>query len=315
MIEYKRWDEATVPVKDACKLWNEEFENAFPLTDRLFIQNSVQCPHVLSEGSYFVENDGESIGFIVSKVTRERTDLLPDQIGWIQALIVKREQRGKGIGTKLIHLAERALRANGVKKIVLGRDVHHYFPGIPSERLQSSGWFKKKGFRFVNTEKDYYRKAPETYYSSETDLDFSVLKEAEQGALLSFLNQSFPGRWEYEAWDYFRAGGGGSHFLVAKKGGNIIGFVRVNDSESPVLGPNVYWRPLFSEKLIGIGPLGINRQFRKKGYGKAIVDAAIQLAVERNAKHLVIDWTELDTFYRSFGFQEWRQYKQYEKDI
>ncbi|WP_257347907.1 GNAT family N-acetyltransferase [Pseudalkalibacillus decolorationis] len=314
MIQFSRWNEATIEViRDVCSLWNQELGNEFPISERLFIQNSFKCLHLLEEGSFIVHCDEKVVGLIISKVTREQVDLLPNKVGWIQVILVAKEHRRKGIVMKLLQMAEKSLRNCGVSKIVLGRDIHHYFPGIPSCCSDTLIWFEKQDYQYVNKVQDYYRSVSSGIKLLKTDLVISVLKEVEQGALLAFLHQSFPGRWEYEAIDYFRAGGDGRHFLVAKKEGKIIGFVRVNDTESPILGPNVYWDAVFPEKMVGIGPLGIDRYYRKNGYGKAIVEAAIQLAVERKAKHLVIDWTELDTFYKSFGFEVWKEYHQYEK--
>ncbi|MGP4081033.1 GNAT family N-acetyltransferase [Pseudalkalibacillus sp. R45] len=315
-MNFVRWDEEALPLEELCELWNEEMGRDFPITERLFRKNSLDCPYVFSEGSWYVMEEEKLIGFIITKYTKDNEDHLPPNIGWIQALLVKGESRNNGIGDQLLRKAEQALAAVGVVKIILGRDVHHYFPGIPSTVPNMPQWFEKRGYVEVNKVKDFYRVAPEYVEEIDpTEITMTELKKSEEMQFLTFMEESFPGRWEHEAQEYFSKGGDGSHFIAAKDRDEIIGFVRVNDLNSPVIGPNIYWYRLFEEKLGGIGPLGIKKSHRKKGYGKAIVQQAINTAVERGCRHLVIDWTELDEFYQSFGFKPWKEYKQYEKFI
>ncbi|WP_221565399.1 GNAT family N-acetyltransferase [Alkalihalobacillus sp. TS-13] len=315
-MNFVRWDEEALPLGDLCGLWNEEIGGDFPITVRLFRQNSVDCPYVFSAGSWYVMEGNMVIGFIITKYTKKNEEHLPANIGWIQALLVNDEFRNNGIGDQLLKKAEKALDAVGVAKIILGRDVHHYFPGIPSIVPNIPQWFEKRGYVEVNKVKDFYRVAPEHAEEIDTtEITVSELKKNEEVKFLAFMEESFPGRWEHEAREYFNRGGDGYHFIAAKYKGEIIGFVRVNDLNSPVIGPNVYWHRLFEEKLGGIGPLGIKKSHRKKGYGKAIVQQAINTAIERGCQHLIIDWTELDEFYQSFGFKPWKDYKQYEKSI
>ena len=38
-------------------------------------------------------------------------------------------------------------------------------------------------------------------------------------------------------------------------------------ANSPFIAQNVYWSPLFEEEVGGIGPLGIDAEEQKQGYG------------------------------------------------
>ncbi|MCF6137768.1 GNAT family N-acetyltransferase [Pseudalkalibacillus berkeleyi] len=312
-----RWDERIVPVEEICQLWNRTLGDEFPLTERLFTQNSVECPHIFPEGSWYVTEGNQVIGFVVTKVTRERVDLLPEGVGWIQALLVAPEHRNKGIGKALLEKAELALQSTPITKISIGRDVHHYFPGIPNTLTTTMKWFERNGYEEAGTDYDFiqtYENQPKQPEHIDK-ISFTVLKKEEENEFLAFLSRCFPGRWHYEAWDYFRSGGEGKHFIIARENQDIIGFVRINDSDAPVIGPNVYWAEAFTEKTGGIGPLGIDRAHRKKGYGRAIVEHAIYTAYERNCMNIIIDWTELTTFYESFGFKKWKTYVGYEKQL
>jgi len=146
-------------------------------------------------------------------------------------------------------------------------------------------------------------------------MTFALLKEEEKTDFLTFLNRCFPGRWEYEAIKYFEKGGQGREFVVLKDKDRMIGFCRINDQHSPFIAQNVYWQPLFSEPIGGIGPLGIDENERGHGYGLAIVKAAINTLRERDIQTMIIDWTSLIDFYKKLGFKPWKGYTTYFKQI
>ncbi|WP_243700544.1 GNAT family N-acetyltransferase [Caldanaerobacter subterraneus] len=145
------------------------------------------------------------------------------------------------------------------------------------------------------------------------NIKFSILNLEEKDDFLSFLKENFPGRWEYEAIHYFMKGGKGREFVIAKKNSDIVGFCRINDSHSPFIAQNVYWAPLFDKELGGIEPLGIAQKERGKGLGIAIVQAGIYFLYQRKIKDVVIDWTDLENFYRKLGWEAWKQYFVFKK--
>ncbi|WP_338463302.1 GNAT family N-acetyltransferase [Brevibacillus borstelensis] len=145
------------------------------------------------------------------------------------------------------------------------------------------------------------------------EVTFREGKPEDRDALMAFFNRCFPGRWEYEALCYFEKGGTGREFVLAEKNGAIIGFCRINDARSPIIAQNVYWAPLFADELGGIGPLGIDPQERKYGYGRGVVEAGIYFLRQRGIERICIDWTDLVDFYRKLGFEVWKGYRSYSK--
>ena len=300
-------------------LWNEEYGHSFPMRVTLFEQNSIRDRNIHWDSSFVaVSEKGEVIGFIISKTWNEDMALYED-IGWINSILVKKEYRSKGIGTRLFHMAEKKLKEAGVKKLFLGRDPWHYFPGIPIENTLAKRWAVKQGFEHKGKDYDMLRHFSEgeaVSYPRFTEYEFATLRPEEQGELIGFLHASFPGRWEYEALEYFRRGGTGREFVVVKKDGKIVGFCRVNDDKSPFIAQNVYWAPLFSNNhLGGIGPLGIDSKERKKGLGLAIVKAGVSTLRDRGIRTIAIDWTGLTEFYRKLGFDIWKSYENYSKQL
>lgn len=312
------WDEKNLSA--LVQLWNDELGEEFPMRTELFKQNSFNDENVcLDSSAIAVDEAGDIVGFIIAKKYQETVDIPMDRSsGWIQALVVKEEALNQGVGSKLLAHAEDQLREKGAGKILLGRDPWHYFPGIPSEYEDAQAWFDEKGYKNIGTNHDLIR----TYEAGEDDqlperpgIEFTLIDRSERDDLLAFLKRVFPGRWEYEAYHYFEKGGQGREFVVAKKEGKIIGFCRINDGQSPFIAQNVYWDPLFEDELGGIGPLGIDQEERGQGYGLAIVEAGVAFLRKRGIERIVIDWTGLVDFYKKLGYDIWKSYKIYEKEL
>lgn len=317
-MKYVSWDEQKL--EELVRLWNMELGEKFPMRKDLFKQNSFDDENVFLPGSFIAMNeDNQVIGFIVSKVWQENINVqMNQQAGWIQVLLVHHEYRGQGIGTTLLTMAEAALKESAVSKILLGRDPWHYFPGVPHQFNDVKDWFEHQGYVNEGSEYDlicHYNGDLDIDLVQRADIDFSLLKIEDKEEFLSFLHRCFPGRWEYEAIHYFKKGGIGREYVVLKKNNRIIGFCRINDDQSPFVAQNVYWAPLFNESLGGVGPLGIDSNERKNGYGLAVVEAGVQFLRKRENKSIIIDWTGLVDFYGKLGFETWIEYSKYGKTL
>lgn len=308
-------------LKELVDFWNKELGDHYPMREDLFKQNSFEDKNICLLGSAIALNDeNQVIGLVVAKRWNE-DDLNVDmnkEVGWIQCLLIDSSFRNRGIGTALLEKAELALVEEGVQTILIGRDPWHYFPGIPYEYSNLNRWFEKRGYTNNGSDHDliaHYNDQSDFKMPSLDEVEFALLKESEKEQLLSFLHRCFPGRWEYEAIHYFKKGGTGREFVVIKKNKKIIGFCRVNDSESPFIAQNVYWSPLLNGHLGGIGPLGVDSEERKKGYGIAIVKAGISTLRSRGIHNIVIDWTGLVDFYGKLGYTKWKSYSKYSKSL
>lgn len=305
-------------VDELVSLWNKELSTHFPMRKELFIQNSFADINVLEQGSLIaVDSNGKVIGFVVSKMWQEKTQVVMDsKRGWIQVLLVDSEHRGHGIGTSLLEHAEAALKENGAEVLQLAGDPFHYFSGIPDEYPEVQQWFEKFGYyNKINTFDLINHMSKKYPHPSNSSATFSILTIEEKEDLLSFLGRCFPGRWEYETIKYFEMGGTGREFVVAKKDGSIIGFCRMNDALSPSIAQNVYWSPLFEQEIGGIGPLGIDPLEQKQGYGLEVVEAAMAYLQGRGIATIIIDWTILVEFYGKLDYKPWKKYGIYLKEL
>jgi ribosomal protein S18 acetylase RimI-like enzyme len=153
------WTKAKI--QEMVELWNDELGNHFPMRVALFEQNSFKDTNILLQGSKIVidEKTGKVIGFIVSKVRQENKSNIyfSNQTGWIQVILVHSDYKRKGIGHSLLEIAESALQNYKVKKISLGSDPFHYFPGIPEQFSEVKNWFEKRGYIQTGTEYDLIR--------------------------------------------------------------------------------------------------------------------------------------------------------------
>lgn len=305
-------------LEELVELWNKELAVDFPMRKELFIQNSFNDVNVSYEGSYIAVDDQDHvIGFVVAKRWQETIDVKMDpKRGWIQVLLIDSAHRGKGLGTKLLKRAEAQLKGNGVEEMQLGGDPFHYFSGIPDQYKNAQKLAKKHGYTKRVDTYDLINHLDKKYdLPVDNSVVFTILKKEEEVDLILFLERCFPGRWVYETMKYFEMNGDGREFVVVKKKGQIIGFCRINDSHSPFIAQNVYWSPLFEQEVGGIGPLGIDANEQKQGYGLAIVQAAIAYLQERNTETIIIDWTILVDFYKKLDFNPWKIYGVYLKDL
>ena len=307
-------------IDELVELWNREFSEQFPMRKELFIQNTFEDENLFLPGSWMAVNDENNvIGFIISKRWQDPTPVpMPLNYGWIQVLVVSEKERNKGIGSLLLDKTEKALKEDGASEILLGSDPLHFFPSIPAEYENSAKWFEGKGYTYTGNEYDLLA-AYDPLVKSEmpqldgVDIEIASIQDKEE--LLRFMNQVFPGRWEYETIRYFQKGGTGREFVLLKKAGKVIGFCRINDDQSPVIYSNVYWAPLFSEPLGGIGSLGVDPVERGNGYGLAAVLAGIATLRSRGINRIAIDWTAIVDFYGKMGYQIWKEYRKYRKTL
>lgn len=306
-----------LPTSQIVDLWNHELGTSFPMSVELWTQNVWQDACTDEEASFGVMEDDNLVAFIVVKKIQQTTDAQMDPtIGWINSLLVKSADRGQGIGSKLLEQAERAL--SDKKEIRLGRDPWHFFPGIPAEDSQTQSWFQKRGYEAQSTETDLLKTHANNMLEKLPDdnslVTLRLLKPQELPQLDMFLASEFPGRWHYELIEYLRYDGTGREFLGLFVNQQLKGFCRVNDRQSPIIAQNTYWSGLFSSSLGGIGPLGIARDIRKQGLGMALVQSAVSELEARGIHTVVIDWTQLVSFYEKLGFAPWKHYVTYSKN-
>lgn len=303
--------------KSLWELWNQNFGFIYPITSDLFSRNIINHPGLCKAASFVAFEENRAVGYILVKTEH----LLPhdeyNKVGWISLFLVDDKYRKKGIGTKLLEAAETVLKERGVKKIHLGRDYDNFFPGLPFDLKQSAPWFEKRGFRFSYSTHDLIRSldektpklpivdSPYTFRQATKD-DFSSLRQ--------LIVNNWPTRWLNEFDDYLAKGGTGDEYFIALDKSAVCAFCKVVLPSAPLklISYSSTWRARFKE-LAGIGPLGVDRNYRGRHLGYNIVASAVNHCIGK-ATDIIIDWTNLIDFYRQFGFEIWKSYMYFEKE-
>ena len=306
------------------QLWNWEYGFIFPITKELFMRNTYATPGFLENESYVALVDNKPVGFIIDKIWQHQIEL--EQylgIGWISLIFVKSEYRNQGIGTRLLDNALSAFKKRAINKIYLGKDYQNFFPGLPKDLKAFHEWFVKRGFQALYETNDLINlnlnsfKMPLVEYRSKEQYTIKLLEEKDIPSMQKFLEDNFPGRWLVEYCDYLKQGGTGNEFLICINSlHEVIGFCRIGTNDTPInqIGFSLTWRKRFS-CLGGLGPLGVAKGYRHQNIAHNLLVKAILELKYRGCDKVIIDWTNLLELYRLFGFELWKTYTYFEKNI
>lgn len=312
------------------ELWNKNIGILFPIDEKLFAQN-LEMDADLNKEYLIGAFDGSKLaGFIIYK--RHTGDLgmikAKKDSGNINSIIVDFQYRNIGIGSKLFEICMEELKNEGVKSLEAGRDTFHFFPGVPSEYKQSIEFFKKRGFTVEyescdlvcdirNIDLEEIRTKRNLKINNDDRFSFQELDGNYKNSLLEFLKKTFPGRWYGDMLLYFEYGMEYRDIIIAvdKKEDKVVGFSHIFDKKSKVLGPGVYWRELLGDNFGGLGPIGIDTEYRKLGLGLTLLYRCIEIQKGRKVGKMCIDWTELFSFYGLFNFMPWKSYIHMNKKI
>lgn len=296
------------------QLWNDEYKKIYPISKELFERN---VSNINVDLSFVVINNNEVVGFILAKTWEDDFPLASYQdTGWISLFYVKKQFRNQGIGSKLLDLVETEMIKQHKNILYLGKDYNNYFPGLPVDLKSNLEFFLKRGFErpydtydLIRNEKDYLTPKQDKY-------SFRLANINDKENILSLLRTNWPGRWLKEAIDYFDNGGTGREYLICLDGEKVIGFAKVNfpNTDTKLISYNLTWRNRF-KALGGIGPLGIDKNYRKQNLGYDIVANACNILTENSVSEIIIDWTGLLEFYRHFDFEVWKTYFYLNKNL
>lgn len=284
--------------------WNNIFSKRYKATEKSINDKIFSDPELFLEGSFLLIEDKAVRGMIVTKINK---GILKEytNCAWITTLFVDEALQNNHWGGKLLYASEEALFAKGVRKILLGGDMSNFFSGIPDPNEYKKVFFEKKGY-CLNEESHY------DLMEDVSLIDFEKLKVSMNNSqiyktvqfkmeyyskLKSFFDSSFPGRWKQEMLEYIAtANEEASDLLIMLCQDKIIGFCKVftGIKNTSCFG--------------GLGPIGLNEEYRGKGLGNRLLKDSLQILKERGAGDVLIDWTILKDFYGQFGFKPFRTY-------
>jgi Predicted acetyltransferase len=312
-------------------LWNGRALATFPLDARLLKQQA-SLERAPKECLGAFDSSGALIGAALVKAPREDRAASADapRKGFLSFIVVAERYSRRGLGTSLLEAAEAWLAERQVEILAFGSDSYHFFPGPPIDSSAASSaldaFLESKGFASLPgpVEEDLIADLAELDFPSLAEraplaagYSFGLYEKKRRRELESFFGSSFPGRWKDDTFEALAAGMRDKDLAILREdsSGAIVGFSRIYDWESPILGPGIYWRAILGPQAGALGPIGVSEPVRGKGLGLALLRLCLEELDRRGVRKMVIDWTSLGAFYAKMGFVPWKAYRMYSKRL
>ena len=293
------------------KLWNDEMGYVYPISSNSFYQNVIDYK---DKDVMIYYDDERVIGFIFLK--RFSDDRLVNYSNnlYISLFYVSKKYRKQGIGSNLFDFAE---EIRDGKELIIGKDINNFFPGVPTDFDNLTDvWLEKRGFVGKRYTHDLITKDPKIYEIRNKDVEYKYCDDSQKEELIQMMINNNWGRWALEAKEYFekKTENDKNAYIVGMVDGKIISFAKVNDYKMYLSSYNLMWKERF-ENLGGFGPLGVDRNYRKKGIGFDMISVSLNDLVNKGCKTIILDWTGLMELYAKFNFEVWKSYKYMSKSF
>ena len=303
MMTYRAFEPSDSDIEAVTMIWNAACGESLRITSRLFEFNTRPTPGVVQAGHVAVLN-GEAVGIVLASATVGREV----EAGWVDVIAVAPHAQRQGMGAGLLDWACSWLREQRCEQVRLGGSLRPFIPGLPAE-LNNAAYFIKHGFENNGEDWDVACDLTKQHDPVPTNAAATcrVAQERDVPALHEFFARSFAGRWQWEFAEFLREGGRISDYMLVLTQDRVEGFCRMTfaDSERPL---DRFYMNGLPKPWGQAGPLGVSDDVRGRGYGNAVVVAALQHLQAQGIRGCVIDWTDLLGFYERFGFRPFRQY-------
>jgi len=293
-------------------IWNSACSDDLVITSNFVEYNTHPATGVIQSGQIAKLND-EPVGFVLASTLPDNPAVSPPSLGWIDAIAVLPMAQRQGIGSALLAWAEEWLKKQGCTRFRLGGSLKPFAPGLPIE-LNTEKFFLARGFVGGKLDWDVasdLREYAHPPYS--VDATMRPARTGDENAMHEFFNREFPNRWRCEFEEFLREQGRLSdyHLLITERG--VDGFARLTFeiSERPI---ERFFMHRLPKPWGQLGPIGVSKDTRGKGFGGALLDAGLRYLKDCGARGCVIDWTGLIDFYGKFGFKPYRQYAMLAKE-
>lgn len=293
-------------------MWNRSFSVLYHISEKMLDEKVFDDKDLYNEGSFLLFEDGKLAGMIIAKLDRNG---LPEYTGcaWLSALVVDIGFRNKGYGKRLLHFSEERLKANRIKEIILGGDMHYFFSGIPEPTENKIAYFKDIGF-LINDEEHYDLTADaskidfnsyDVSINSDKRYFTAEMRRKDFKKLIYFFDNNFPGRWKHEIINYVNYGGDLKNVILLWDGEQVAGFCKISTRNEVNSCINAGAEELWA----GLGPIGISDLLRGRNLGNKLLRDSLNFLKARGAGNIIIDWTILKNFYGQFGFKVYKTYR------
>lgn len=308
MLEFKSFNEFD-DYNKCREIWNDELGFMYPITDILFLHHVTNSKYLDKNASFGAFLNNELVGFIIGKTYSG--DLIPayNNRGWISLFFVRRKMRRQGIGSKLLELSLNEFRKLGKAEVWMGQDLGNFFPGVPTDFDNiTPNFLSNRGFTMLGATHDLLMIKPfEREFKNLASCTYRYMEEKDIESLRRFMVKNFPGRWNFELEEYLEIKKDLKCYFLALEGDEVVGFLKINRPSKDNLSYNVTWYDRFDD-LIGIGPLGVDKEKRGNGISRDIFNNAFKGLHEEGHDNLFIDWTGLMEYYQTYNYEVWKTY-------
>ncbi|MEZ4870319.1 MAG: GNAT family N-acetyltransferase [Caldilineaceae bacterium] len=297
------------------EIWNSSCESSLMISPRLVEFNLRPSTDGATFGQ-LVFAEARAVGFVVGSAIRNG-QVAPPSVGWVDAIAVTPSSQRQGLGSSLLQWAEMQLRQHGCTTFTVGASLRPFVPGLPTT-LYTQGFFQFHGYHSERTVWDVAANLA-LYQSPETVRPIDGLvrpaQPGEEADLLHFLAREFPGRWHFACQEMLHEPQTRfSDYMVLWTERGIDGFCQLTfeDSHRPI--ERYYPYPL-PRRWGQLGPIGVSADRRGRGYGAALLDAGLRRLHNNGVNGCIIDWTTHLALYGKFGFEPYREYQQFLKQV
>ncbi|MCB8933796.1 MAG: hypothetical protein M9921_14035 [Fimbriimonadaceae bacterium] len=307
------------------ELWGQTLPSRFVVTPELLRANTVDSP-LFDWGASAIDlgEDGPRAFVAVKRSANPTLFSGPDPD---QAHLTCLVYSDPSLAVDLVARVKSILRDRGVYKLVFGADSRHFFPGCPSECTALRDFLIIEGFdeggEVIDLERDLSdyeppqgclavlsgwdaRQRPKSAAGATT---VGPIHEDDLGALEQFLEREFPGRWASDTMRMIAEEGTSEGVYGLFVADQVEGFAVTQREGQKMPFGGAVWHLDLGERWGSLGPIGVSKGVRGKGFGDALLGASLLALKEHGTKRCIIDWTTLEAFYGRHGFKPARSYQ------
>lgn len=297
---------------ELAQVWSSCYPAKYRVSAELLRANVLDSPLTDFALSSIVEESGRVEAFLVIKNSANPCVFVgPDPA---QAHVAAFAYRSREAGEALLDEALERLKARGASRVLFGQDSRHFFPGIPKECPEMLSMFQSRGFEVGGLQVDLERdmidyQPPAGCLERATGCEMRACTREDVPALEEFLLREFPGRWHHDVLDKIRLENRPEMVFGLFVDGVCEGFALTQQEGCRLPISGAVWHLDLGPGWGSLGPIGVSKRVRGKGYGDGILGYALKALRERGARRSTIDWTTLVDFYNKHGFEVNREYQ------
>lgn len=296
------------------RAWNRFYAPRYRIDAEILHDKSVGCPTFDWGASMAMEEGGDVVAGAVVKRSPAILYKGPDRdVAHLNGFFFD----DVSAAVDLLAEIKSVLRARGVQCLDFGGDNGHIFPGCPTDLPRLHDFLVVQGFEdrgeAIDLERDLEGYEPP--HPLPTDAVFRRLTEADRPELERFFEEEFPGRWCYDVLLMSRTRPIDESLMGVFEGDRMQGFVYLQDSGTPRPMGGAVWRLDLGIPWGALGPIGVSREVRGRGFGDGLLAAGLLDLRDRGCRQTIIDWTTLVDFYGRHGFAPSRRYRVMRLDL